>query len=527
MPSSKQKNEILEKIESIKEILSTMPKNNEKNIEKYSEKIEELKHEYEEYEQEALKELNKRYEKEINLEIDNGIKTLEVRLSTIDKASYVLKEQETSYEKMKLDRYIYRLGKFYKENLENVNNQIALCIKAFSKVGIELEASRFDYSIHAKEYMETFFKELEKGDVNSDILKEKFEDIYWRCPDIILHIELNLRYLYLANENIIDKYFSKEANELLAKWQKAPNEIRNCYLDLKKQKLEKMVVDKKLILDKFISGKLKTKNYSDEKIKSNLSKIIEKDTLKNFEDNKDEIISNVFKFLNSVYEYKNYMNFKFIIDDVKKYYKEKDKYKKVYTDTKKRIEEKEKSLRKINKKLSGTCLFGIKKDITKQTSEQNQLILDIKQLYKELDLNKFYNKIYSELTDNSTLYDILNLASSYYTYLTDVMIKNNKTITQEEIDEQIMELDEFLTNPYNTIINNITILEEKDVVIIIRDRYKLLDFIVEKDDLNMNNIDNIISILENIITGLNIKKSGLNIEKIEKICELKKVLKIK
>ena len=47
MPSSKQKNEILENIESIKEILSTMPKNNEKNIEKYSEKIEELKQEYE------------------------------------------------------------------------------------------------------------------------------------------------------------------------------------------------------------------------------------------------------------------------------------------------------------------------------------------------------------------------------------------------------------------------------------------------------------------------------------------------
>ena len=160
MSSSKQKKEILEKTESIKEVLSTMPRNNAKNIEKYVVKLEELKQEYTEYEQEILKELNKRYENATNIPINNEITVLEGRLSTIDGASYVLKDQETSYEKMELDKYIYRLSKFYKENLENVNNQIALCIKAFSKVGIIVDASQFDYSIHANEYMQTFFKEL-------------------------------------------------------------------------------------------------------------------------------------------------------------------------------------------------------------------------------------------------------------------------------------------------------------------------------------------------------------------------------
>ena len=248
-------------------------------------------------------------------------------------------------------------------------------------------------------------------------------------------------------------------------------------------------------MDKFVSGKLKTKNYTDEKIKSNLSKVIEKDAFQDFEEKKEEILTNVFKFLNSLYEYKNYMNFNFIIEDIKKYYKEKENYKKVYIDTKKQIDEKEKKLRKLNKKLSSNGFFGMKKDITKQTAEQTTLIAEIKELYKQLDLNKFYNKIYSELKDDSTIYEALNLASSYYTYLTDVMIKNNKTITQEEIDEQIAELDEFLTIPYNTIINNMTILEEKDIAIIIKDRYKLLNFIVEKEDLTMNNVDTLVVIL--------------------------------
>ena len=39
MPNSKKVREILEKIEIDKEILSTMPKNNEKNRKKYQEKL--------------------------------------------------------------------------------------------------------------------------------------------------------------------------------------------------------------------------------------------------------------------------------------------------------------------------------------------------------------------------------------------------------------------------------------------------------------------------------------------------------
>ena len=61
--------------------------------------------------------------------------------------------------------------------------------------------------------------------------------------------------------------------------------------------------------------------------------------------NQEEVERSIFEFLNSLYEYKNYMNFKFIIDDVKKYYQEKEKYKKSYDDTKKKIVDAEKKLK--------------------------------------------------------------------------------------------------------------------------------------------------------------------------------------
>ena len=79
--------------------------------------------------------------------------------------------------------------------------------------------------------------------------------------------------------------------------------------------------------------------------------------------------------------------------------------------------------------------------------------------------------------------------------------------------------------PTHTLINNITIMEEKNMATIIKDRYKLLNFKVEKEDLELGNIDNLISTLELIKKGFDIKDSGLEVETLEEIIELKKVLK--
>lgn len=124
------------------------------------------------------------------------------------------------------------------------------------------------------------------------------------------------------------------------------------------------------------------------------------------------------------------------------------------------------------------------------------------------------------------LYDALNLADSYYNYLTQCMIENNKTITQEKIDEQIKDLEEFLRNPYNNIITNLTITDEKDIAMIIKDRYQLLNFNIKLEDLNEKNLDRLIAVLENIVTSFCLKKVGLEVEKIQEIIRIKDILKI-
>lgn len=289
--------------------------------------------------------------------------------------------------------------------------------------------------------------------------------------------------------------------------------------------LEKIAIEPRLIQEKFLSGKLNMKNFTEEKISADISKVLPKDIAEEVYTN-EEIKNNINKFLNSLYEYQNYMKFKYILDDIKQYYKEKDNYKKSYITTKKEIQKLENKLLKLNKKASRLGFFGIKKREYKQTSEIKVLIHEIKEKYRELDINKFYNKIYTELNESSTIYDVLNLANSYYVYLTSCIIKEFKNIQPDEIAQEIKSLDNFLNNPYNTIINHTLITDEDDLSIIIKDRYKLLKFTVEKEDLGTNNISSLISKLENIQMAINMKKANIKVEDIEQLCKIKKILQL-
>lgn len=524
MESLTKADKIIADIDVSKEILSTMPKNNEKNRNKREEYIDEIEKKYAEYKKEILGIFTKRYNEQVNIEVNPEINNLDKRLKTIEDVIFLLNDEQTSYERMGLDKNIYKLEKYYKENFENVNEQITQCLKKFEIVGIKLTREDFHYSTYVTEYMNTFFSEYEHQKMNTDILKDKFEEIYWKCPDIIIHIELNFRNIYLEKKGIIDKYFVREKAEILKKWEKSPDEIKKTYMNLKQQKIEKEQIDKKILIDKFIDGKLNTKNFTEDKFSKNVQKVLPDSIVeKIYTDN--EIAENINKFLNSLYEYRNYMEFKFIIEDVKTYYNNKEQYKKSCNEIRKKIDAEEKKLAKNNKETSGFFIFKSKKD--KAANNSTQLIKDIENLYKQLDLNTFFEKIAIKITETSTIQDVLNLAVEYYEYMISCMIRNQEDISQEDMDLEIERLKEFLNNPYNTIINNISFLEEKDIVLIIKDRYKLLNFIIEKDDLDITNLDSLIATIEDIQTNINLYKAGVNIKDIEQLLKMQKILNLK
>ena len=63
----------IEKIEAEKEILSTMPRNNEKNEQKYLEKVKELEKKYKKYKTEIREYLEKEYNSYIKVEENSEI----------------------------------------------------------------------------------------------------------------------------------------------------------------------------------------------------------------------------------------------------------------------------------------------------------------------------------------------------------------------------------------------------------------------------------------------------------------------
>lgn len=506
--------EFLDKISVSKEILDNMPKNNKRNKEKFKKTLEDFKEDYSKIKEEIYKEIKNRYSKKMKeLTVNKEIEELNTSLSQMEDDLHIINSFNSPYEKMNLDENIWRLKRYYKDNLENVNNEILQCINSFKSVGINLNASDFNYSKYTNEYMQVFFDE--KNNINSKKIKKAFEDIYWKCPEIIVHLELNIRYIYLQNEAKLIKYFDKKKDELLRKFDLNSDEVFNRYLDLKLILENTINTDKYTIINKFLNKEVNINDFMPNKIQKEYAKIIDIKLL----DEDKEIKDNILKFYNNIYEFKNYLRFKFIFDDIKKHYLEREQYKKIYEETLKQIQIEEKKLEKFKENKTKRFFLFRKKD-DDANIQYAELIKNIQKLYKELDKAKVYNKIYACINDNSTIYDVFKFANSFKSYVRDIAIIYLPTITPEEIDELIIDFDDFVKSTNIQIINNILIQEEKDISLIIKDRYSLLKFNIAKDDVQEDNIDNLYQTLSKLKFDINIEKANMNINQINEIMSL-------
>ena len=509
---------IIEKMNAYQEVLSTMPTNNKKNIEKYNEKIDEILVEYQQYQNALLEEIKRRFSNETNIATNDNIARIKQDLNNYEMVFDNINTIKSSYEKSNLDKEVYKLGKFYKENLENVNLQIQSCINIFRNMGIEITDAEFESSPCAKEYMQVFLAEMRNGNVNSDIIKRKFEEIFWRCPDIIVHIEVSMNNIYLKHQKEIDRFFEQRKEDTLRRFSINEQALTSQYQEEQRQLDILESTDKKILIDKFLSGELNIKDFEEEKIDKILKKFVNSNIVNQIEQNdveaKKELSVNIVKFINSINEYKYYLKYKFILDSIREKYK-------VREENKNKVKENIKEIEAMEKKISRTGLFG-KKDVN--ISEVNETYVSMKEKYREVSKNAIYNKIAENLTDNSSILDVFKFAGCFYKFLVDEIIDEIKGIPQNEIDQFI---DEFINNiksPYFTIINNIKILENKDIALIIKDRYKLLNFNIEKSDLSEDNLDNIIKDLEKLKIKDDIEKAGLTINQIKSICEYEKIL---
>lgn len=496
------------RINNDKEILSVLPQNTLRNRRKYKEKVQELLASYTNDKKIIYEKIVKENKRLTDIEEDVRIKKLEEEIEDLYQKIVLFNEYCSSYELLGLDVILYNLGKFYDNNLDEVNENIQNALELFKKIGIDLTIKDFYYSCEVREYMHCLL-----ANQDNNIIKETFEKLYWKSPDLIKHIMLNFKSLYYQNKKLFDKYVVLFKDKILSSYNNDLSILIKTYQE--KVILHKQLVDdsKYLYLVKFLDKTYDIKNFNSDKVVKSISELVVDKVV----DNTDELLR---KFLNSLLEYRSYLDYAFLIDDIKKLYDDKASYKRI--DGKlKEILTKEKQIIKLNKKIE--WLLKRKKDsrTLPLITKNNLLLEEIEPLYNELELDKFKENILMKLTDESSIYDYLMLASSSYIYLKDLSKRN-------ELDYDAIKLIKdvrlFLFNPFNVIIDNTTIKDVAKINMIIADKYKLWGLDIDFERLSVESVDSLIERVNNIVLYNHIIHSGWDFSGLDFICKSRDIL---
>ena len=527
-------------IETDKEVITVLPRNGIKAIKTLLQTIKDMQEKYEHVNELLLKDIEKRYDELTTVESNDELPKLEEEILKLDVA---IKNTDTrsSFEKMRLDKIVYNVNGYYKSNLERLNTELVDCVKQFEAVGVRISANDFNISEYAKEYMTVLLQEVYNGEINSEKIKDTFEKVYWKCSDVVAHLYVNIRHIYEKYETEIDKFYENKTQEILENLNSTQQQVEDTKIALIRRKKKIEDIDNKLILEKFYKGTLNINDYKEENYKKIYLDLVSKEVSDLSEKEKSEMDENIEKLNENLNEYFKFSEYKFLSDGVleirEKELKaiEKNKGKKVkkteYDAIRENIKKTTANIFKINTKLEKPAkgLFGKKVASEKKNSavilERNNLILELKKLYMQLDDEIIKQKIMQNIDETSSILDVLKLGSYYYGFMAKEIIKKYPEITDKELGEMAKNIRDFITFSNFTVINYIKISDKKELSVIIKDKYKLFGMQLSKENFNEDNIEDLIKKVRIIANYNNILKSKFSVKDLSYITTVKEMLK--
>ena len=491
-------------IEAQKEILSTLPQNNAKNKKKYFEKVNEFYEEYNDLYLKSIEEIKKRNSNIISrIKESSSFDEVLNNINEMKSTFYLFNKYNTSYEKMEFDRLLYSLS-INDKDLSTLNSIIFELISKFKEAGVVLTVDSFKYSPIAYQYMKSYFKYIDN--LNDSNLKEDFEKLYWKFPNIIVHIELCFKNLYFKYKKYFDKYIEVQKEKVLKKYS------TNILSIFAKNKIDYDLGTGNNLYDvfnQFVAKSLNPGDFTEDKIKQIVSNYVNIDY---FDNNYDLVIKNFHKLYNTISEYKGYLSYGFMIDDMRKLYADKEKFKNGFKNKYKEITKEEKKLSKIVRKVYFLSKRANKEsEIDKLDMSIDGIVVNLKNLYDSLEDDKF-NENLLKLSDNSEVISLLEIASSYYIYHVKCLKNSSEEIS---VSDSISNLNDLLISPYNNLINNINIGDNKEVNVIISELYKLSNINLNSDSISdISNLDNILGDLDKIFKYDLLMKNNINLDEL-------------
>ena len=506
-------------VDVAKDVLTSMPINNAKNLALYKTKVSELEEEYSGYRDQLLKEITKRSSKYLNYKPNERLAIVKKELMDYKDVN-LFNPLNTPYEKLGFDTLLYSLTHYYKNDLASVNEDIMETFARFREVGVELTEADFVYSNYARKYIRELLR-----DNNLERMKDVFEDLHWKCPDVISHIETSFRVLFNKNIKAFENYIENRQKEIIQ-----DNLSYNDYVlkrnNLGREAYELEHYDESVIVTRFMEGDLLLNDYNIINLSRCYSKFLGDNADINKGKEKMEDFKNLFHGLT---EYKNYLKYSYVIEDAKKKFAEKDSHlgqlPKLMKEINALADELEKLTEEINNGSGKGFLFFKKKvDIEHNYLEIDAKVKELDAKFDEYDIALIYEKMNSELSATSSIYDIFNFALSYKGYLRYCIKEHEEDIDINKVKSIVKEYDKFLTDPYVNIIKNTNFNTEIDLGTIIMDHYKLLEINLNKDEMTPEAIDELLKSLEVIINSYYLEKYDLSIDFVMDLFEAKKIV---
>ena len=508
-------------IEVAKEVLSSMPINNAKNLALYKNKVGELKQEFEGYRNQLFSEMKRRSEKYLNYKPSSRLEL--VRKELLDyKDIGLFNPMNSPFEKMGFDTLLYSLTHYYKNDLASVNSDIREALSKFETVGITLTEDDFVYSNYARKYIKEFLK-------NDDLerMKDIFEDLHWKCPDVISHIEASFRILFNKNIKVFEKYIDDKKKEIIQ-----DNLTFDDYL-LKKNNLTKELFelenfDIDVVINNFMNGDLLLNDYSIVNVSKCYSKFLGDNCDVSKGKEKIDDFKNLFFNLK---EFKNYLKYSYVLDDVKAKYKEKDAHVGEAAKIIKEIDEIISELVRLTSEINegstkGFLFFKKKVDIDKHYLLVNEKIKELSEKYEEYDKALIYEKMNSYITDTSSIYDVFRFVLGFKGYLRSCIKGHEEDVDINKVKETVKDFEAFLSDPNVMILRNVIFSVDSDVAEIIMDHYKLLEINLNRDNLTIDGIDEMLNYLKIIIISSCLDKNDISIDFILDLFESKKLIEM-
>ena len=534
-----------EKLSVEKEIIELMPVNNKKNREARDTKITDSLFLAEKKQKEIYEEIESRYNKFLKYSsnekmLNDKYDEITEELENLKYALNILNGYNSSYEKLGIDFALHKLNYYYVNDLSVVNKVIIDMILRFNEIGLDLNLKDFEYSKFSKEYLSAIFFEMKNKDLVSINEKEKiqqinenlqqtFNEIYWKCPDLVTHIKMSFRDIYNKNEKKIVKSFKEKQRKILEQTNEQILKARYVKLLKEKNLLEK---DNYInIINSFLNEEDITNTYKEDAMYKEYQKYVQEVFLGQIFKDKDNNLNKLDKALinlkYAVIELQFYNKYKFVFDEIKnKYVLEKNAKKEnviKYKTIKKEINKIEKNIKKIQSKEKG--IFAKKLNDSDKV-KLNDLILQLDEKYKEYDELDLNNKIFEKLNDSSSVEDVLEFISSYTRELFRIIKKENYEVSEDENLAKVEEVILFSKWPYKNLINNLNIKEEKNFNYIIKDKYKLLNIVITNDMLEPDNLNSLIDNLRIFEKYYYIRKNNIDLNIIEENIEFKKIINL-